>query len=67
MLGSRIMMRGSQVPEPNPMPAAPPNAVKRFRRPLKFLGAYAVGVVNVVAVLYIVIKVVVAGIRRLTE
>jgi hypothetical protein len=66
------MVRGSQVPEPNltPVDDAPPSqsrVIQGVRRYLKFVGTYAVGVVNVVAVLYIVFKVVLAGIRRLTE
>jgi hypothetical protein len=66
------MMRRSQVPESHPTPVDDPPSHqslvdKRVQRSLKFLGAYAVSVVNVAAVLYIVIKVLVAGIRRLTE
>jgi hypothetical protein len=66
------MMQRSQVREPNPTPVDNPPSHqslvdKRVQRSLKFLGAYAVSVVNVVAVLYIVFKVVLAGIRRLTE
>jgi hypothetical protein len=68
MVGFALMVRGSPVPEPNPAPIDDASrVVTRVRRSLKFLRAYAVGVVNIAAVLYIVFKVVVVGIRRLTE
>jgi hypothetical protein len=67
------MVRGSSVPDQNPdavkypPPENSPTPVHPIRLSLKFFAAYSVALVNGAAVLYIVIRLLLAGIRRLTE
>ena len=66
------MVRGSSVSDPDPEAVndPPPEnsaSVKPFRLSLKFLAAYGVALVNGGALFYIVVRVMLAGIRRLTE
>ena len=63
------MMRHSPVPDSNPRPISDPPpehlpAVKSIRQSLKFLAAYAVAFVNAAALLYILVRLVLAGIHR---
>ena len=66
------MMRDSPVPDSNPRPIhdPPPErspAVKQIQVSLKFLAAYAVALVNAAAILYIIVRLVLAGIHRFLE
>jgi hypothetical protein len=66
------MMRGSPVPDSNHGPVHDPPAenspvAKPIRVSLKFLAAYSVALVNGAAVLYILFRLVLSGIRRLLE
>jgi hypothetical protein len=66
------MMRSSSVPDPNPeaVDDPPPEVsppVKPIRLSLKFLAANAVAIVNGAALLYIVVRLLLGGIQRLTE
>jgi hypothetical protein len=65
-------MRGSSVPDPDPEAVndpPPKNSppVRPIRLSLKLLAAYSVALVNGAALLYIVVRVLLAGLRRLTE
>lgn len=65
-------MRGSSVPDSNHGPVYDPPAenspvVKPIWASLKFLAAYSVALVNGAAVLYILFRLVLSGIRRLLE
>jgi len=65
------MMRGSSVTNPNsePINDPPPEkpSVKPIRLSLKFLPGYSVALVNGAALLYIVVRLLLGGIQRLTE
>jgi hypothetical protein len=66
------MVRGSWVPDsfPKPVDGPPPKnspVVKPIRLSLKFLAANAVAIVNGAALLYIVVRLLLGGIQRLTE
>jgi hypothetical protein len=67
-----FMVRGWSVPDslPKPMDAPLPKhspAVKHLRLSGKFLAANGVAIVNGAALLYIVVRLLLSGIRRLTE
>jgi hypothetical protein len=66
------MVRGSSVPDslPKPMDAPPPEhspVVKHLDASGKFLAANGVAIVNGAALLYILVRLSLSGIRRLTE
>jgi hypothetical protein len=66
------MMRDSPVPDSNPRPIRDPPpehslAVKPIRASLKFLAAYGVAFVNAAALLYILVRLALAGIHRFLE
>ena len=65
------MMRGSSVPDPDPEAVNDPppeiSSVNPIRLSLKFLAAYSVALVNGAALLYIVVRLLLAGIRRFAE
>ena len=72
MLGFRVMVRDSPVPDSNPRPIhdPPPErspGVNSMRVSLKFLGAYAVAFVNAAALLYILVRLALAGIHRFLD
>jgi len=66
------MMRGCSVPNSDfkavndPSPENSPS-VKPFRISLKFLAAYSVAIVNGAAILYIALRIFLAGIRRFLD
>lgn len=67
-----LMVRGFLVPDsfPKPIDALPPKhspAVKHLRVSGKFLAANGVALVNGAALFYIVVRLLLGGIRRLTE
>lgn len=67
-----VIVRRSSVPDPNseavndPPPENSPS-VKPIRTSLKFLAAYSVAIVNGAALLYIVVRILLAGIRRFLD
>jgi hypothetical protein len=66
------MMRRLSVPDPDAEAANDPRPensppVKPIRLSLKFLAANAVAIVNAAALLYIVVRLLLGGIQRLTE
>lgn len=72
VLAFPIMMRGSSVPDSNHGPVDDPPAkdsqvVKPLRVSLKFLAAYSVAFVNGAAVLYILFRIVLSGVRRFLD
>lgn len=72
MLSFPLMVRGSSVPDslPTPVDALPPKhspVVKHLRVCGRFLAANGVAIVNGAALLYIVVRLLLGGIRRLTE
>ena len=71
MLYFPVMMRGSKVPDPTPRPQdlqpEPPPPDKSSPSFLGFLRAYAVALVNGAALLYILVRIVIAAVRRLWD
>ena len=71
LLGFGLMVGGSQVPDSNPRrPTGDPVSgrsarVRRVRFWLRLLAAYAVAIINGVALLYITIRLLFAGVRWL--
>ena len=66
------MMRGSSVSDPDPeavndpLPENSPS-VQPIRLSLKFFAAYSVALVNGAALLYIAVRILIAGIRRFLD
>jgi hypothetical protein len=66
------MVRGSSVPDFLPKPVDAPSSnhspvVKHLRLSGRFLAANSVAIVNGAALLYIVVRLLLSGIRRLAE
>jgi len=66
------MIRGSPVPNPdsqavNDPPPENPSPGEPFRLSLKFLSAYSVAIVNGAALLYIVVRILIASFRRFLD
>jgi hypothetical protein len=72
MLSFLFMVRGSRVLDPNSEAVTdqPPEnspSLNPFRPSLKFLAAYSVALVNGAALLYIAVRILIAGIRRFLD